>query len=369
MVKVKLLNALIIILIILNIPLLSRENTDIVLNPKPNMLEKESIELKLQKTVFGDLDTNRVYLFSPFCLTCDSDGNIFIFDNLQSKVIRLNKNLKYINSFGRAGTGPSEFKKGTRGSNVYLSVNIDNKIYANDLNAKTIKIFTIDGHLFNSFRYDINSDLIPQHTFSAVGEDGKIYFLTRNNNNLNIKSQNGRVFFTINGIKSDFSFLFSKPSQKYLSYYKIYRRTYCFINNRRIYIYLRDSSVLISNPLNKGSDLTRIPLRPKHALEAYRIKIARIHNQSKMDGHLTLFQNLFIDMDTKKDFYLQFGFYDSQANQNILYKFSLDGSLLKTFHIVEDRNSFTIFYAKKSNNFYAIQNEKIKIYKEVFHEN
>jgi hypothetical protein len=76
-----------------------------------------------------------------------------------------------------------------------------------------------------------------------------------------------------------------------------------------------------------------------------------------------LFNKLLVDEDNDTLFYLQLG-RNKKRNINALYQFNLKGELLKIFYVRLKAPSFTRFELKKNNLFYAIEDEKITIYKE-----
>ncbi len=91
----------------------------------------------------GDLNTDdeRYQLYRPSDVAVDQDGNILILDSGNYRVNRYDKDGRYLNSFGKEGSGPGEFLGATR-----LDVCPDGDILINDLAIRAVNIFDSSGH-------------------------------------------------------------------------------------------------------------------------------------------------------------------------------------------------------------------------------
>lgn len=362
MLKTRIISIQILILnLLLGIPCFSKENTDIVLNPKPNLIEKNYGELIVHRTICGDLGNDDVYLFSPFDLAGDADGHLWVFDNLQARVIHLDKNLQYISSFGRAGNGPDGFSRGSMGCFVHIHVGQDRHIYANDITKKVLKVFNPSGDYVNSVPYRLPDIPEPPTSFRAVDKKGNFYFLIRKGNRIFVVNRARKPYFDIQGEKADFGFLYFKPSQAFLTYYQIPEKTDVFVLEERMYLYLKNSSVLYIRPLEKGTSCRRYLLHPKNALRIYQTRLEEIKKWP--DSYQPFFIHFFPDLDSGKHFYLHLG-REPDGSRNLLYKFSNDGNLDEVLFCRDPQGSFTRFRLKMNDTFYGIQDEKIMLYKE-----
>jgi DNA-binding beta-propeller fold protein YncE len=77
---------------------------------------------------------------SPEAMALDKNGNFYLTDTGNDRVIKFDKNFKYVSQFGQAGKGPGQFDHPH-------GIGIDSKgnIYINTLNEPRIQKFTNDG--------------------------------------------------------------------------------------------------------------------------------------------------------------------------------------------------------------------------------
>jgi hypothetical protein len=106
----------------------------------------------------------------------------------------------------------------------------------------------------------------------------------------------------------------------------------------------------------------KIRIWPEEALASYKTEIIELLKQNQ-EAFKKLFPRLFVDEDNNTLFYLQLGI-NKKRNINALYQFNLKGELLKILYVRLNKPSFSSFELKKNNLFYAIEDEKIIIYKE-----
>jgi len=108
--------------------------------------KNEVIELKEDLSI-GVLDGPEEYIFNRiFDIDADSKGNIYVADSGDKLIKVFDKNGKYLNSFGREGEGPGEFKGISR---IFISKN--DKIYVYDRNLRRITVFNNDLKFEKSF--------------------------------------------------------------------------------------------------------------------------------------------------------------------------------------------------------------------------
>jgi DNA-binding beta-propeller fold protein YncE len=77
---------------------------------------------------------------SPEAMAIDKQGNFYLTDTGHNRIIKFDKNFKYVSQFGEEGSGPGQF------DHVHgIGIDSDGNIYANELNNARIQKFTNDG--------------------------------------------------------------------------------------------------------------------------------------------------------------------------------------------------------------------------------
>ena len=87
-----------------------------------------------------DKNKENTQFASPEAMAIDKDGNFYVTDTGHNKIIKFDKNFKYVSQFGQVGSGPGQFDH-PHG----IGVDSDGNIYINTLNAAKIQKFTNDG--------------------------------------------------------------------------------------------------------------------------------------------------------------------------------------------------------------------------------
>ena len=77
---------------------------------------------------------------SPEAMAIDKEGNFYVTDTGHNRIIKFDKNFKYISHFGEVGSGPSQFDH-PHG----IGIDSDGNILINELNNARIQKFTNDG--------------------------------------------------------------------------------------------------------------------------------------------------------------------------------------------------------------------------------
>jgi len=77
---------------------------------------------------------------SPEAMAIDKEGNFYVTDTGHNRIIKFDKNFKYISHFGQTGSGPGQFDH-PHG----IGVDSDGNILINELNNARIQKFTNDG--------------------------------------------------------------------------------------------------------------------------------------------------------------------------------------------------------------------------------
>ena len=108
--------------------------------------------------------------------------------------------------------------------------------------------------------------------------------------------------------------------------------------------------------------IREIKIWPKDALKDNKKTILAKQN-GKLARHNSLFNLMFRDGDNSNNVYLQYGI-NKEKGLNCLYKVSLEGKLLGVMYI-EEGEDFASFRLKQNGLYYAKEDDKISIYKEV----
>ncbi|HLP46859.1 MAG TPA: hypothetical protein VK469_12975 [Candidatus Kapabacteria bacterium] len=337
----------------------------IIPNPEPNMTENRYIELVEIGTIGEELGNDQ-YLFSPFSITADKQKNLYIYDNLQAKIFKLDKDFKLITSFGKKGNGAGEFKGNSR-IPVYLKMGADGYLYANDLIGFNVISFTTDGKYVNEYRYGEKRKVKQP----IVDVKGNIHIFTINADDIiRFNNQQEKPLLTICTGAEAFSFLLAKPA--YLENIKAADYRFNLISamlelplyvntvSGKLLVYFPNSSALYV--ADQGRITYQTYLWPKDALENYKKLLPQEMRKSNKIIK-TMFFELFPDNE-EDAFYLQLG-HNEEKNINALYRFDVKGKLSKVLYVKDNYPlEFTRFIFKYNDLYLAIKDEKIKKYKE-----
>jgi hypothetical protein len=322
-------------------------------NPKPNMTEKY-VPLKLVKTIGPEI-TSDVLLYKPIDLTLDNEGNLYVFDRLQHRIIKLDQSLKFVRYIGRDGKGPGEFTK-NRFSPVFINVGLDNKLYCSDGAAFKILVFDLKGNYITDYR--INRAMIHK---PVVDKNGRLYLFSGDDQTLLAKDQLGETIFELPiRAKDIYSTLFVRQNV-FQNYFDLFLSS-SFLETGDLLLYFSSSSKVFNVIGDKISRNYRV--LPKDRLNEYKQSVQKLGTKSKVV--LPLFARIVPDGDNKGLYYLA-GARSKEHNRSLLYQLSLDGKLQKTYYVERHGESGAIwFMAKKNNMFYAKRSgdEVVEIYKE-----
>ena len=309
-------------------------------NPKPNMTEKY-VALKLFKTIEPEL-TEDVFLYEPFSITVDKEGNLYIFDRSIKKIVKLDKDLKFVCAFGGKGQGPGDFLPGK--TIVFINMGMDNKLYCNDTEARKIIVFDTDGKYLGDYP-------TPGIRFGhpTVDKDGQIYFFSGDDRHIIVNSQNGeRVFSVPVEAKEVYTFLYRKQYLHGNSMDFFFKSS--FIESGSLLLYFANSSTMLRISNHKLAGQYRI--LPKNILPVYKTYIKQMVERSKY-SRLALFTSIIPDGDVKGVYYLPY-IADYDNNRSLLYQMNEEGELLKTYFMDYETVPKTVWIqAKKNGVFYA----------------
>lgn len=156
----------------------------------------------------GEIDPNYSF-YEPLGILSDSNGNIFVLDCRNSRIIKYDKNLKHLKSIGKQGRGPGEFfiTKGTGRSN--LAIDDDNNVYLIDNKNFRVNIYSDDLQFLRSFQ------TLTHEYFSIAVDSNKDIYLSKNPST---SDKLGDLFTIHKYSKSKESYMFTKSFSKCLAW-------------------------------------------------------------------------------------------------------------------------------------------------------
>jgi len=334
------------------------QSVKVIKDPKPTHFEKKFVRLKMIKKVGYDFDDEN-FIGKVGSVTADREGNLYIYDSLQTKIFKLNKNLKLVKGFGSKGRGPGEF--GSRVFSVVLNVGSDNKLYAADNFNKKIHMFDLNGKLIADYPIKYKRRFLPVVTISG----DFIIPSSSDDNSLNLYSKDLNIKKVLIKRKSFDKFLFYKPG--YLIIEIVRRPDY----ETNLFYRLSDDNKLI---VIIGNDMTYFLFKDFKLIRKRKILPALILDDFKKyatknlvntdDTYGPLISRCFFDSDDSNFFYLQF-FRDEKKGWDILYKFSTKGDLIKVLYIkANEKNVYSRFLLKRNNIFYVNDINYMYLFKE-----
>lgn len=128
-------------------------------------IEAKGSELVVKKPILGKNPINENYaLYRPRAIEFDAQGNLYVLDSGNNRIMKYNCNFKFVKQIGRVGQGPGEF------INPYdFAVGKTDKIYVVNSGNGRVEIMDKDGRFINSFRISQGDTRI------AVDSAGLIY--------------------------------------------------------------------------------------------------------------------------------------------------------------------------------------------------
>jgi len=276
------------------------QSVKVIKDPKPTHFEKKFVRLKMIKKVGYDFDDEN-FIGKVGSVTADREGNLYIYDSLQTKIFKLNKNLKLVKGFGSKGRGPGDF--------IIPSSSDDNSLnlYSKDLNIKKvlIKRKSFDKFLFYKPGYLI-IEIVRRPDYET-----NLFYRLSDDNKLIVIIGNDMTYFLFKDFK--------------------------LIRKRKIL--------------------------PALILDDFK-KYATKNLVNTDDTYGPLISRCFFDSDDSNFFYLQF-FRDEKKGWDILYKFSTKGDLIKVLYIkANEKNVYSRFLLKRNNIFYVNDINYMYLFKE-----
>jgi sugar lactone lactonase YvrE len=106
--------------------------------------------IKLKPVYLSSQQETSLKLSAPAALAVARSGNIYVFDDGNARVVRLDSRGKFSAEFGRPGSGPDAIDRG--GLNDSIAVDENENVYVSDPATPKVLIFSSDGSFQRSFR-------------------------------------------------------------------------------------------------------------------------------------------------------------------------------------------------------------------------
>jgi 6-bladed beta-propeller len=106
--------------------------------------------IRFQSVYLSSQQETRLKLSGPAAMAVARSGNIYVFDDGNSRIVRLDAHGKFIAEFGQPGSGPEAI--GRAGLNDSIAVDKDENVYVSDPATPKVLIFNSNGAFLRSFR-------------------------------------------------------------------------------------------------------------------------------------------------------------------------------------------------------------------------
>ena len=338
----------------------NRHEGALIKNPAFTHVEAAVVYLKKVRTLIPNEKEN-YFLGFPTSMAADDQGNLYVYDNLGSRIYRFDKDLRFIQAIGSSGVtpGPGQFSAGAESNDVRIEFGKDGLLYASDLRQKKILCFNPDGKFIKDFPVNY-----IQCTTPLVDRQGNFYLPSIHSGIIDVYDPTLKLKKILLAVEELDSFLVFKPApgiyrQRLFPYFSNYRAA--LLSGERLLVYNLNASKLY---LVKNDEITLEKyLWPQNALALYRGKMAAAIKENP-DVYRDLFIEFCQDLDNGRFFYLQFG-KDEQRNLNLLYRFDIEGNLTRVLAVKIGKREQDRFKLKKGGRFFTIDdNKNINIFEE-----
>jgi len=352
---------LITIVILFTLVSLAKDNYNVIRTPLPTSHGlKKLIKLKEIRSV-EDLTSEDIPGFAIVtAATVDPSGNFYFFDHKYSAIIKLDKNLKFVKSFGRKGEGPGEFKTPHHPTAIGLTVGLDGHLYYSSVMGKRIMKFALDGKYLDTFQV--------QHFKpfqAAVDEKGKIFLTsTRDQFVFEVYDRQMKPIkkFLPNSIRS--TFLFSDPPDCVLyrlrvpdSYYIMNR----FLANGDLLVASSQDLSLMILDKSSGEIKKQFYAWDDYILAELELKLKAMQEKVKRTGascgYTRGISRLLVD--NCDNIFLVFN--DSMKNK-FIYHYSIEGELKQVYRIDSPNARNLVFFHSDNGRFYATSRGGVHIF-------
>jgi|ERR1043165_3564234 hypothetical protein len=115
-------------------------------------------QIRLSPVYLSSQQEARLKLAKPTAIAIGGSGNIYVFDDGNSRIVKLDPRGKFIVEFGQPGSGAGAVRPG--GLNDSIAVDEDENVYVSDPGTPRILIFSSNGTFQRSFRLPFPSTSI-----------------------------------------------------------------------------------------------------------------------------------------------------------------------------------------------------------------
>jgi len=107
-------------------------------------------QIRFKPVYLSSQQESRLKLSGPAAMAVARSGNIYVFDDGNSRVVRLDSRGKFMAEFGQPGSGPEAIERA--GLNDSMAVDENENVYVSDPATPKVLIFSSDGTFQRSFR-------------------------------------------------------------------------------------------------------------------------------------------------------------------------------------------------------------------------
>lgn len=210
-------------------------------NPIEALMPTFTNERPVPEYLFTIYEANNKRLSSPSSTTV-INGNIYVTDSLNGRVVVFKNNGKFVQEFGKTGEGKLKFP-----FNLIL---VDNQIFVSDLGTRKIHVFDINGKFLNYYGEKLYK--LPSAIFYR---SNRVYILDVNQSAVIVADKGGKQLLKFGGrghkdgeFYYPFSLYVTDANQSYVA----------DANNRRIQVFDQQGrvlKVLTGKDANGGSGL------------------------------------------------------------------------------------------------------------------
>ncbi|MCP4217821.1 MAG: hypothetical protein GY765_24480, partial [bacterium] len=312
------------------------------------------------------------FVAAPLSLAVNGQGKLFIFDRKKTKIFILDTNGRFIKSFGSQGHGPADIGVGYSLNMCKKKLNyIEGKgLLVNDkVNMKILR-FNDNGTLTKEYKTKSYLSCYP-----LIDNAGNFYHASVSNGAVDVYDNQLEKLHTLLGPKELRRYINYHPENKWVANalaMPVDKNVfYDLIQKNQLIIYYATSSTFFL--FDNFRLIRKFDIFPQKAMERREPYVRDMEEskkevlklfpdrKGKMVRYMPVFSNFFVDKDNWKYFYLQ-GFKDLERDAQTIYKFNLEGQLVKVLYCKADK--YIHFHVKKNNLFYGLGTEEVFVLKE-----
>lgn len=324
----------------------------VISDPKPTHDESLAPLYKLLKTAeITSHPEDEHFLVRPWNVRADSDGNIYVFDLKVRRFFKFDNNFKLVRVFGKIGQGPGEYAAGSFLVNAEVVQN--RLLYFSDGGNRKLIQYNLEGEPIQDIPFPHNRE---NYLYPLQGPKQNFLCIDRSSNSIQAVDSTGARLYPLLSRKEIESRLLLdiQPGEyAFMAVATPYDTRCAYVADQRLAVFLMNSSTFYL--FDRDRLIRKLPVWPKETLTLFCGKVKqRAHDPHLKDAFFTMFNNWFIDEDTKGHFYLE-----PPGNRDLL-RFDLEGKLTGRF----SKPCKVILMAKAANRFYGVYKDSIMILEE-----